>query len=148
MAVATLPDVIGALIARYRSFSAITALTSTRISAAVQQSWNPMPRHAILVSGPVGAPGRTLSEHLAGIQNTRVDLYFYGSTSFEAMRLWRVAAPYICPRQDTLTQFVQSGCRFTNVFQEGGPSRADEDDTGWPRVLATYVYKWSEFPVA
>ena len=142
--VGVLPDLIGALIARYRGLSGITTLTSTRISAALQDAWDPMPRHAMLLSGPIGSPATTASDQVVGKQRTRVDIFFYGATPYEAMRLWRTAHPYICPRQDTVTQFVQSGCRVGNVLREGGPTRGIEPDTGWPFVLATYVYDWIE----
>lgn len=148
MTVQTIPDLLGALVVRYRAVTAIAALTGTRISANRQDAdWAPMPRHAIFLEGPLGNPGETIYDNLKGIQKTRVDVHFYGSNPYEATRLWRTAHPYICPRAEFVGSFNGSGVHVYSVRKEGGPTRFAEPDTEWPRTIATYVFTWSEIPV-
>lgn len=150
MTVEVLPDFMGALMVRYQAIAAITALTSTRISAERQDTkWAPMPRHAIFLNGPLGDPGSSIYDQMKGIQRTRVEMWFYGSNYYEAGRLWRTAHPYICPRQDSITRFKVGNCVVFNVRKEGGPSRLGDPvsaDVTWPRVIATYIFTWSEQP--
>lgn len=146
MAIATLPDITGAIMLRLRSITAITALTANRIATERGADWFPdvTARHAIVINGPVGSPG---DDYQIGIQRTRYDFLMYGASGFEAMRLYRTAHPNICPRQDSVVAFVQSGCRVRNVVKEGGPTRLNDPDTNWAYVLCSYIYTWSEFPV-
>lgn len=142
MSIPPLPDIVGALIARYRSFTEITDLTALRISNRLQSDWFPNGdvRPAIWINGPIGSPRADVQ---AGIQRSRFDVFFYGANQFEAMRLWRIAHPCICPDQARSSAYWVGQTIVRNAFHEGGPSRADDGEAKHPRVLATYVYEWS-----
>ena len=140
MPVVALPDILGAIVARLRAVTEITALTSTRISPVRQESWNPMPRHAIWVDGPKGM-GPFGSDNLP-LETVRVDLNCFGSTDYEAGRLWRTMHSAICPYQGAATQFVAAGVRVSNVQRESGPIRFTDSDTGWPCVIGGYLFSY------
>lgn len=145
MAVIARPDLIGALIARLRAVTEVTALTSTRISAALQDAWN-MPTHAVLLRAVGGPPG----DRQANILVTRLDVFCYGSTPLEAMRLWRLVDPALSPDQSVVSSFTQTvggvRCRVYDIVPERLASSDVEPDTGWPRVSATYLVRWSGAP--
>lgn len=171
MAVAALPDAIGGVVARLRSFNEILAFVTTangyapaatatqkarpRISAQLQSSWQlgtwpssptaPKGGWSLLVAGPIGGPG---DDRDGAIQATRVDLHCYGPSPMEAMRFWRQVHPCICPPRGVAEQFTAAGCRFLTVDKEGGPSQVVEPDTRYPKVVATYVLRWSEAATA
>lgn len=169
MTVQALPDAIGAIIGRLGSFVEITDFVTTasgytadattsqkarpRISPDFQSSWqlgrfpatptDTKGSYALLVSGPIGNP---LDDREAGIQSVRVDLHWYGPTPYDAMRFWRQGDPCLCPpaHQGIAESFIRSGVRFLTVDREGGPNRMVEPDTRFPKVVATYVFRFSE----
>jgi hypothetical protein len=141
MVVAARPDLLGAIIARLRASSDITALTGMRISAALGTAWA-MPTHAIVlaIAGGPPLPGATPRKR------TRIDVRCYGSTPFEAMRLWRQFDAVWCPGQEHVVQFRQTiagqVCGVGSVDPEGGPTALIEPDTEWPFVLSSYLVSW------
>lgn len=153
MAIVALPDVIGAIVARLRSFPEITALVGSapgytaaattaeksrpRVSPTLQSFWA-MPTYAIVVQGPVGRPAADDPDF--GIHATRCDLHIYGPNPYSAMALWRIVEPALCPLPPTSRSFVQAGVRFGDVAREGGPTALVEPQTLFPKVVATYVF--------
>lgn len=141
MVVAARPDLLGACIAHLRASSDITALTSTRISAALGTAWA-MPTHAIVlnIAGGLPLPGATPRKR------TRIDARCYGSTPFEAMRLWRQFDAVWCPGQERVVQFRRTVggqvCGVGSVDPEGGPTALIEPGTEWPFVLSSYLVSW------
>lgn len=161
MAVQALPDVIGAIVARLRSFPEITALvgstpgykttatvdekTRPRVSPTLQGFWA-MPTYAIVVQGPIGKPAADDPDF--GIHATRCDLHIYGPNPKNAMDLWRIVEPALCPLLPTSRSFVQAGVRFGDVVREGGPTALIEPQTTYPKVVATYIFTTSGVPVS
>jgi hypothetical protein len=142
MVVAARPDLLGAIIARLRAEADLTALTSARISGQLQDSWA-MPVHAVLVRLAGGGPGKP---HLA-FKEQRVDVFCFGSTGFEATKVWRQLDAVFNPGQERQCSFIQSvggvNCRVYSVVPEREPSSEIEPDSGWPRVSASYLVRWS-----
>jgi hypothetical protein len=160
MTLIAMPDVMGAISLRLRSFPEILVFVTTsdgytsgatpsqkavpRISSVEQSSWN-LPKFALLLQGPTGSP---VSDHDAAIQALRVDVRCYGPNPFDALRFWRTVNPALCPppHQGLAESFTIGGCRFYTVDREGGPNRLIEPDTRYPVVIATYVFRFSEIP--
>ncbi len=169
MTIAPLADVIGAVVARLRSFNEIADFVTTnsgytadatagqkarpRISAELQPYWQlgswpapptgPKGSYALLISGPIGGPG---ADRDGAIQSTRIDTHWYGPNPFEAMRFWRQGHPCLCPtvHQGRADSFIAAGCGVYTVDLEGGPIRLVEPDTHYPKIVASYILRWSE----
>lgn len=147
MPVVAEPDFIGAVIARLRSISEVTALTSTRISGQTQVDWFPdktVARHAIVVRRAGGTDEPDIDHFLP-----RVDVRCYGATEYEAGRLARIVKPALCPTRHSgnRTGFTQGDCRVLDVAYEAGPISLPEPETGWWTVTGSYRFRISEIPV-
>ena len=156
MPVVALPDILGALVARLRSFSEITALTSTaagyvnpagnpatRVSAQRGDNWK-MPTHAVVLR-LAGGPADDMAVRF---KRTRVDVECFGPNAFEAARLWRTVDPALLWGASGLNGFRQAGCRVDSVEREGGPNLVTDDSLGWPFILSSYIVRWAELAVA
>jgi hypothetical protein len=148
MTIVAAPDILGAVNARLRSFSEITALVGTsprpRVSAVLQKDWV-MPTFAILLR-PVGGPA---PDYWVQIQQTRIDVRCYGPKPHEAMKLWRTVHACLCqPAVSGRVSFRLAHCIVYNVTQEAGPISIIEPETKWPFTTAPYVFMWSEVPLA
>jgi hypothetical protein len=140
MTVVARPDVLGAIVARLRSFSEITALVATAAGATdsrttprvsgEKQNWWKMPTHAIWLNrtgGPIVG-----SDYLLGWWTQRLDVTCYGSSKYEATRLMELVLPALCPMQGERDgSFVQAGVRISDVFPESDIISDIEDDTKW-----------------
>ena len=142
MVVAPRPDVVAAVIARLRSFSEITALTSTRITARSQPSWSGMPTYSV-IARPRGGPEWKPNLNL---MISRFDVLCYGATDAQSAALWRQLDAVLCPGQERRAAFSQTvdgvTCRVGSVEHESMPITGTEDETGWPRTSCTYLVKW------
>lgn len=139
MVVAARPDVIAAVVARLRTFTEITDLTSTRITARLQPSWSGMPTYAILVRPAGGPPGKPQ----LNLMVSRLDLFCYGATEAQAMALWRQLDAVFCPGQERLTKFTSAGCHVGVVVRESMPISGLETGTEWPRAACSYLVSWT-----
>lgn len=143
MAVVARPDLLGALIARLRATTEITALTSTRISGELQDAWT-MPTHAVTLRRSGGPPG----DYLGGIWYSRIDVTAYGSTRREATRLLDIVLPALCPLQGPPGgSFIQSAVRVYDIAPEAEMIADTEPDTGWPFAWMPLVVSWCGVPV-
>lgn len=140
MAVIARPDVIGAVIAHLRAVSELTALTSTRISGAKQDSWQLPSQRCLWVDGPKGAP--LVASQGIPLWSMRIDFNAYGPTGLEAMKVWNVLDAALIPDQGDSAQFSGTGVRVINVSHESGPFRVVEPETGHNVVLATYLFAY------
>lgn len=139
MAVAARPDVVASVVARLRTFTEITSLTSTRITARLQPSWSGMPTYAILVRPAGGPPGKAQ----LNLMVSRIDLFCYGATEAQAAALWRQVDAVFCPGQELVTRFTAAGCHVGSVDRESMPVSGIEDGTDWPRTTASYLVRWA-----
>jgi hypothetical protein len=171
MVIAALPDIIGCVVGRLRSFNEILTFVTTtsgytpdataaqkarpRISGQIQSYWQlgtwpstptaPKGTWAIVVNGPISSPG---DDPDGASYVTRVDLHLYGSSRIEAMRLYQQVHPCLVPRLHTgvPTRFIANGCRVIDVVKEGGPNEIVEPDSKYPKVVASYLFRWQEAP--
>lgn len=145
MVVVALPDIIGCLITRLRSFSELTALVGSgtpRISGSRQDAWA-MPTSAIIVRKAGGPPDDL---YTMGRQRTRIDLLCYGSDGRNADRVWAMAHRVLVPKQDTRASFkLTIGGQVVRVDQlipESDAVSGTEPQTGYPRTFASYHVLW------
>jgi hypothetical protein len=133
MAVAMRADVTGAVLAFLQTQPAITALTSTRISARRQPSWN-LPAYAVLIQGRRGG-GEDGPLHWQ-----RFDITCYGPDDRTADLLWRTLDYAFCPEVGGPRRngFTAASTSVAKVEREGGPIGLTDPDTTWDYVLATY----------
>ena len=143
MPVIVRPDIVGAVIARLRSFSEITALTGTRISAELQDAW-PMPTHAVRIRQTGGPP----PDVQVNLQRTRFDVTCYGSNGLEAARLMNVVGPALAPDQMTRSSFIQGAVRVYDVVPEAGVISDVDRDNGWHFCWQPFMVRWSGVPVS
>ncbi len=150
MVVTALPDFLGAMVARLRSFSELTTLCGTtppRISGELQDAWFPdktVAQHAIWIE----QQGMT-EQHDIDHFFTRIDLHCFGSTGYEARRLWRQVHPILCPTRysGTATGFQQSGVRVWDIAHESGPFPLLYPQTDWRMATAAYRVRHSAVAV-
>jgi hypothetical protein len=147
--ITALPNIVGAVNAQLRSFNEITTLVGSnppRISAELKREWV-MPTHAILLRR-VGGPG---GDYWIQTQDTRIDVRCYGSTGYEAARLWQIVHAVLCPNpaaSGRSVSFRKAHCIVYNVTQESSPISLIEPETNWPFTSVPYIFKWSEVPLA
>lgn len=142
MTVLALPDLKGAVIAHLRASSEIAALTSTRISARLQDSW-PLPDYAILVQGPRGG----LGDLDAGLYAERLDLRCFGPDNRTANLLWRTVNAYLLPPlRDRAVGFKQANTIVHTIQAEGGPIEFEDPETTWISNDSGYVFIYSTSP--
>jgi hypothetical protein len=134
----------------------VTLTTADRIAGRMYKGWDtaesPMPKQAIVVSGPrgiVGDPG-------AGLLTVRFDFACYGSVGHEATLLWRVLNYHLCPPQGSGRK---RGFRYVNtavldVQLEGGPTALIDREGGglrtgteWPFTHASYLFTYHGEPI-
>jgi hypothetical protein len=133
MAVAMRADVTGAVLAFLKAQPAITALTSTRISARRQTSWN-LPGYAVLVQGRFGG-GEDGPLHWQ-----RFQLVCYGPDDRTADLLWRTLDYAFCPEVGSLRPngFIAASTSVAKVEREVGPLGQTDPDTAWESVMGVY----------
>ena len=140
------PDLLKAIIGHLLVNTTLTNLTSTRISGEFHNDW--------LASGDKAPSKSLLIRHNSDVNNdpdtrisfTRMDVRCYGQTGFEAMKVWNVLKPTLCPGADARNSFSRGGCRVYQVGVESGPIRTLEPDTKWPVVFGSFIFMWSEVP--
>lgn len=150
---AALPDWKGALISRLRALSDVTALCpATRIvgtlpGATVGKNAEAaaMPTFAIAV---VKVPGGFGAEPTLPLRRPRLDLFCYGASGYEAMRLWRTVQAALEPPSRQGIAFTAAGCRVLDITCVSDPAEAVDPQTQWPFVQASYVLTINEVAVA
>lgn len=145
MVVVARPDLIGAITGRLRSFSELTALVgggSPRISGSRDDDWA-MPTTAVVVR-KAGGPRDELET--AGRLSTRVDVICYGSTGYNADRVWAMVDAILVPAQGTRASWRRTVggqvVRVDNVEREADAVSDVDPTTRWPFTFASYVFRW------
>ena len=156
-----LPDVVGAVMLRFRQFEARFAANGINVHPSpnvwtiapdLSPDWG-MPTWAITfdpAGGPTNGPWEGVPVH-----TQRFDLWFYGAgvdvptRKRNAWRMWQVAHPIICPPAyvGLSRSFIAGHTVVMDVVQEAEPQRQGVPDTQWERVFCPYVVTYQEFPV-
>lgn len=145
MTVQVQPDLMGTMIARLRSFAEITALVGTtppRVSAEFQRDW-PMPCKAVRVRASGGPRG----DVSVNILQSRLDVFCYGETGFEANRLKRTVYPALCPDQSGIASFVLAHTRVYDIRPEAEGISDTDLSTGWPFCWFPVIVTWGGIAV-
>lgn len=159
MVVVARPDLLGALIARLRAITELTALVATsagatdgrttpRISGQRQDWWRmdppPVgPAHSILLQRTGGPPG----DYLGGLWFSRIDMTTYGPNNREATRLMDILLPTLCPAQGgTSGSFIQSGVRVYDIAPEAEMLVTSDPERAWPFAWLPVVVTWNGTP--
>jgi hypothetical protein len=139
------PDYIGAMFTHARSDTGaggIVSLAGTRISGDMGK-WQGMPTYGVLFI-PVGGTDHFDVGHIL----PRVDAWCYGPGRREAMELWRTVYGWFMRYDGGPRHFKYSGCLVQQVILEGGPNYIPEPDTGYPRVVGTFILRVAAVLVA
>lgn len=145
MVVVARVDLVGAVIARLRAFPELCALVggaSPRISGVLQDAWA-MPTSAIVVR-KAGGPNDILTT--AGRRTSRVDITAYGSTGYNADRVWSMLDAVLVPSQGTRASFTVTvgglPVRVNDVMSEAEAISDTDPVTAWPFVWCPYLFLW------
>lgn len=150
MSVPPRPDILSAVLDRLRANTDLAALTNTaagwkdggsgiRIAGSIQPKWK-MPTKAVIVrprGGPIDFEKRSV-----GLLKSRMDVFCYGESSYEAQRLWRTLDPVLCPDQSRLSFFKLNGCRVVGITAEREYDTDVEPDSGWHRAMYSVLVDW------
>ena len=132
-----LPDLIGAIVAYARLQSALTTLTSTRISGERKASWG-LPAYAIVVNGPKGGPPVE-----APRRRVRVDMECYGPDSRTSKVLAETVVSVFAPDSGPSTTFNLANCRVGEVSKEAEPIWLPDREQGWPRTIVPLLFTFT-----
>lgn len=143
MSAAIEPDLKGAFLAWAQAQSAITAICATaNIRGTLPTALN-MPTF-YLTAAKSGGYGSMRS---VPIDRHRLDVWCYGSTPYEALRLARTVHSLLIPVSRVggggIVGFESAGCRVLDVQDEAGP-REEVSKEGWPFVWRPYMFTFSE----
>jgi hypothetical protein len=153
MAVVPYPDLSGAIRAFIRSLPGVTTLVAERV-------WIGWPRdphgdlrvkvppylYAVLIESGRGGPP---PDPEAPFLIERVDLSCLGPDEAGASALWRQLGPALYDPHRTRPQgFRAANTLVDAVVPEGGPVRLLDPPTGWPRVVATYQFRYCAIPLS
>lgn len=153
MPVSPYPDLAGAIRAYLRAQAEITALVGERVWIGWPRDPNgalrvkvPPYLHAVLIEpGRGGLPPAVETPTLY----ERVDISCLGPDEVGASALWRQLAPCLYdPRRRRFPGFRAANTRVEEAVPEGGPIRLIDQPTGWPRIVATYQFRYSAIPLS
>lgn len=148
MVVTALPDLAGAINSYLRASTAIAAqmgASSGNISTIRQDAWT-LPGYAVLIQAGRGGAGEL---DYGPIQDERVDLTCYGPDARTAHLLWRTVHAYLLPPDLAhAVGFVAASTRVLAIYQEAGPLRLVDPDTGWSYTTTPYRFRYSAVPVS
>ncbi len=148
MTITAQADILAAVTARLRTFSEITALTSTRIGGELGSDWftGANAQHAIWLrrtGGPVD-----IEDWLIGIQRSRLDCWCYGSSAKAANDIMSLVLAALAPEQaggaGSFIQTLTGGARVRvyNVIPETGVISNREPDTGYRYAWCPLMVTW------
>lgn len=152
--IVALPDHIGAIIARLRSFPECLTLCADetiggkvirRIGGEMQPLANPdrWAGHALIV---LDAPGGGEDDGVP-FGTAYVDVLAYGSTGLEASKAARLAAAALVPQSRRDLAFTAANCRITDVKRVSGFVPVYDKEVGAHVRVATYRLTKYEVPV-
>jgi hypothetical protein len=128
-------EFIGALIGHLRDSTDLMTAANNNIAASLA-GFN-MPNKGILVRS-VGGGDDSGVGHLM----PRVDLWTYATQQYLAMDLWGQAYTYLLsPARDRDNSFRRNGIAVYSIELESGPTNLPEPDTGYPRVVGSYLMR-------
>lgn len=127
------PDMIDALRRYLLADPDVSELVGTRVFGGELPSGqaSSMPRHAVVIrysgGGSLGGGHQEYSDK-------RVDVRCYGSTIYEADRLWRSVGPAL----QALQREVHADCLLHWARRGGGPIDLRDPDTDWPFIFSSW----------
>lgn len=139
-------DILGAITARLRTFSEVTALTSTRIAGEIGPDWfsGKQARYAIRLRRTGGVPDP--EEWRVGIHTSRIDCNCYGSSERAANLLLSTVLACLCPDMSRPMAFTQQlGSAFVHVasvMPEVDVVADRETDTGYRYAWVPLSIRW------
>lgn len=144
MAITVLPDVLKSTVDYLKTVPEVTAIVATsagwtgggsgpRISGVLGADWR-VPTQAVVIRR-AGGPGQLG----AGRHASRLDVWCYGANAREAVNLWRVVHPALCPEPPNLIGWTQAGCRVIDVQQNADAIPSDDLEVGWSVLVTPYV---------
>lgn len=147
-----MPDVIGAFIVRTASLPNTVGLVADRVSGRLQlrdtkhpNDWD-MPTFAIvyrIVPGPIGIRKGTVP-----VIKEPIQVECYGPNLMESRRLWRTLYPELFPDPPVAQGFIAARCAVMSIEQMGSAAPLQENETAFPRTVATLLVEYSERPTA
>lgn len=127
-------DLLAALVAYLRADAGVAALAGQRVYALElppEEAAN-MPRHAVVLSPSGGfVPDYT---HSLRLDSARVDVFSYGATPFEAMRLRRAVRAAL----RNLERVKQGSVLIHWALPAGGFADERDPHVRWPRVFESF----------
>lgn len=156
MPVTAQADILGAVTARLRTFTEVTALTNTRIGGEIGSDWFPGPgaQYAVRMRRTGGPTDVDLNR--AGIHYARIDCMCYGSSGRTATKLLSTVLAALCPDQSggrsSFTQAVTvepnttQNVRVYSIEPEVEPVQDREPDTNFYYAWAPLIAAWSVIP--
>lgn len=154
MTVVAVPDVLKSAVEYLKTVPEVTTIVSTaagwtngasgaRISGVLGSNWR-VPTQGIVIRR-AGGPGQIGQ----GRHQTRLDVWCYGSNALEAVNLWRVVHPALCPEIGSgVRGWLASGCRVVDVVQDADPIPSDDLEVGWSVLVTPYLLTWYEGVIA
>jgi hypothetical protein len=148
MTIAANADILGALTAKLRATTEVTALCSTRISGELQASWftGPDAPAAIRLRRTGGAVD--LDHWMIGLHTSRVDCICYGASARAAQQVMATVLATLCPDLSQRGAFIQtladgSKVHVSSVFPEVDVFVDREPDTGYRFAWCPLVVRWN-----
>lgn len=136
---------ISALVDHFEAASTVTDLVGARVFGLElpASEADDMPRKAVAVqvAGGVGPAG---ARDYAEIAYTRIDVFSYGETAFQAMRVQLATHDVMRRIQNTLVGTVL----LYSASVDSGPRYLRDPDTDWPVVIESFVLMVNEGAVS
>lgn len=137
----TIPDYVGALFTHLRADADTVSLADGRISGSMDK-WVGMPTYGVLVMPTGGLEDAELGHVLP-----RVDVWCYGPNRYESHKLWRTVHGYLLRPDRGVTSFKIGTTVVYSMQLEGGPIWLPEQDSGYPRVVGSYIMRVAGVPL-
>lgn len=148
-----LPDLAGALRAYLRAQPSITALVGDRVwigwprdpNGALRVKVPPFVYALVIETGRGGLPPDTEAPYLY----ERVDVSCLGPDEHDANLLYRTVTPCLVDPTRTRPQgFRAANTLVAGAYLEGGPVRALDPATNWPRTWSSYQIRYCAIPLS
>lgn len=139
MTLQPVPDVLKAFLDRLRQSTDLMTLVGSRISGARKDAW-PMPTQAIVAFRLGGPPPDWEVRH----QFQRIQIDCYGANDRMANDVWRYANAVLFPEPPAPVSFTLAHCIVFSIQQEMSPAYIPLEQERWPRVVCSYLVRYSE----
>lgn len=149
MAIAQMPDVVGAMVAHLLAQTGLANEVSNRIAPEHKNAWGNLKdaagKKTIVITQ---APSSSGGAPELGIVSTTLDCRCYGPDRRSTLEVWRWLHPTIFPDQSSgqKCSFTRFNCRVYYTQWSGGPTTDQENGDGWWVTIASYDVTWSILP--